>query len=141
MKIPRIRFTLRRLILVVAIAAVFIFGEGMRRRRQHYSALAARFGGSEKDWTFLVERCESNGVSHQQTLDMAQDRVKELEPGPVRVMYEGLIADSTRMIGEDRLELPKLKAVLAHETSFRRKYERAARFPWLLVPPVPPTPR
>jgi hypothetical protein len=33
-----------------------------------------------------------------------------------------------------------LRVVAAHESTLRRKYERAARYPWLPVEPDPPTP-
>ena len=33
-----------------------------------------------------------------------------------------------------------LRVVAAHEDRLRRKYERAARYPWLPVPPDPPEP-
>ena len=56
MKFVRIRFNVRSLIVLVAIAASIIFCEKMRQRRGRYLSLASRFAAEEKSWSSIADK-------------------------------------------------------------------------------------
>jgi hypothetical protein len=111
------RFTIRRMMIAVAVVAVF-FGlavEGPRLwvLRQTYLGLAERYGYWELRYNGSVElRQELTYVS------LSQPRGPE--PSPERLV--------------------KMKARGDHYGRQRAKYAHAARYPWLSVAPDPPEP-
>jgi hypothetical protein len=94
MRSPRVRFTVRGLMVAVAAAAILIGAETMRRRSERFRGMAERFG--------LLERA-------------------------CRLFYWG---------PDTPVDNPKA----FYYADLRRKYERAARRPWLPVAPDPPEP-
>ena len=101
MPLPRVRFTVRRMMVAVAIAGVLVGGLRMRRLSAVYQALS-----------------ESNANDEDFYLAALSDRFKLGHPSYERTF-------------RDRLD---------YHRSMRVKYERAARRPWLPVPPDPPEP-
>ena len=111
MRLPRM--TTRRWMIVVAIAAILIFGLELDRRSRRFARLAAYH-------TNLA-------LEHFGTL-MAFGG----EPPPIRdVPPAGL--------GPTRY-LHRAKALLNYHSVLTEKYQRAARYPWLPVAPDPPEP-
>jgi hypothetical protein len=104
MRLPRLRFTVRRLMIVVAIAGMLIAGglwaEKMIRLSRRYRHRAVSLGGI--DATFQVEM-----------------RRWTTTKGPVS------------SIEVDRRALVRRDADLVH--GIVAKYERAARYPWVSV--------
>jgi hypothetical protein len=111
MRIPRLRFTVRRLMLAVAVVAALLGCADLWRRREHYRRLAETHALSE-----MVLRVDS-------------------------VMARG---DPTGGPGVRLLDLSDSLEEAAkwadYHAGLRRKYERAARYPWLPVAPDPPPP-
>ena len=46
---------------------------------------------------------------------------------------------AVRRLGREPSAVPRQRAI--YHAALRRKYERAARYPWLPVPPDPPEPK
>jgi hypothetical protein len=111
MRLPRVRFTVRRLMIVVAVAAGLMAAwVGLARLRllsSDYRARAEQHAGIEETLRRIVA---SDGA----------DAPVDISPGP------GL-----------RSRRFTARAVAEHEAALRRKYERAARYPWLPVEPDP----
>ena len=114
MRLARVRFTVRRLMIVVAVAAGLTAAwVGLARLRllsSDYRAWAEQHAGIEE----VLRRIVSS--------DGANTPV-DVSPGP------GL-----------RSRRFTAWAVAEHEAALRRKYERAVRYPWLPVEPDPPAP-
>jgi hypothetical protein len=113
----RTRFTVRRMMVAVAIVAV-LFGAAVELPRlwvlrQQYLGLAEKYGYWEIRLNGAVEiRQELTYYSTSQPLGP--------EPSPER--------------------LAKMKDQADHYARLRAKYERAARYPWLRIVPDPPVP-
>jgi hypothetical protein len=106
MKPLRLRLTVRRLMVLVAIIAIaFGLADDWRTRRAKY-LLHARYHGGQCAKYWAPRPYSSNG-----------DDPRNL----------------VRMIGE--------RGKYIHHSHLRQKYEWAARFPWLPVPPDLPEPK
>jgi hypothetical protein len=111
---PRFRFTVRRMMLAVAIVAVLCAGEIMRQRRVACLELGRACELNEKEYLKLVEFWGK--------VARGEEPVPDGYPGdpPTDAAWCRYFA---RKYCRDRL-----------------KYERAARSPWLRVEPDPPEP-
>ena len=109
---PRARFTIRRMMVAVAIVALLLGGDVLRRKRSGYLARADA------------------------------EAARELESRAKVKVYEGAIETSAApSVAEGyrhRVEMYRDEA--NHHGRLRRKYARAARYPWLPVEPDPPEP-
>jgi hypothetical protein len=112
MRFPRVRFTVRRMMVAVAIVAVATaMGVTLYRRSQRFRGIAAAFVLKE---------------------DLATV-VPSVSPDEVRETYRpGASYWEVRVVAK-----PKNAA---YYTQMRMKYERYSRYPWLLVTPDPPEP-
>jgi hypothetical protein len=115
-RLPRVRFTVRRLMVGVAVAAVIIavvtWSVEMWRVRQRRLKDAARFAHLAKVYDAAVARRRSSFTAR-------------MEPEQRRFAEDALDHESRYLI-----TLVKLNA----------EYERAATYPWLPEPPIPPPP-
>ena len=115
MRLPRVRFTLRGLMIVVAVmAGLMAAWIGLARLKllaSDYRARAEQHAGIEATLRRIIA---SDGA----------DAPVDISPGP------GL-----------RSRRFTAWAVAKHEAALRCKYERAARYPWLRVEPDPSEPR
>jgi hypothetical protein len=115
MHMPRLR--LRALMIAVAILALLAFGESMRRRRERYLGLAA--GHAAMEWVRAT-------------------RVRAARATPP-VGIGGSGASLLDLGGTDLEAVEQATAFAKYHAAMRRKYERAARYPWLAVEPdLPP---
>lgn len=107
MKLPRVRFTVRSMMVVVVIVAVSIWAKfRVDSRRTHFIQLVRHY--HEK-------RFAASAFSYS---------------GPGRaIMEERMKADESRRVNAS-----------AYYSDLIRKYERAARYPWLPVASDPPKP-
>jgi hypothetical protein len=106
MRMPRFRFTVRRMMVAMAVVAVLCGGEVLRRRR-----------------AFYLERA---------------DLYAKHEDGYLRS-----VADLTKLAKEVpalREAASNIRQLAERAAARRRCYERAARYPWLAIPPDPPEP-
>jgi hypothetical protein len=113
MQMFRVRFTVRRMMVVVAVAAValtLLAGVLRDRRRSQYLRLAAFH---EREGSRIAEMLDMEGRSRRMWM----------KPDPA----------SNRWLAVPREEVE-------YRVQMRRKYECAAAHPWLSVEPDPPIP-
>jgi hypothetical protein len=111
---PRARFTVRGLMIAVAVAGALLGAAvealRLRRRSAEYAALAGRHAANER--TFRAIAAAGPGGALLLIAHGPGTRSRRTTPG----------------------------AEADHEAALRLKYERAARYPWLPVAPDPPEP-
>jgi hypothetical protein len=112
--VARLRFTLRTLIVLVAAVAASLGGlieyRGLTRKAAEYRAKAEDHAGIEQTLRAIIEKSGPNSPI-------------DISPG------DGI-----------RSKRFTAKVVAEFEAALSRKYERAARSPWLTVEPDPPEP-
>jgi hypothetical protein len=116
MKLPRVRFTMRRMMVAVAIVALAIGIERLYQRRAAYKRLASLHSSRQ-------ERAIKLAASQSLSVELNREK------GNVQ-------ASSTwdRMLSRSRLEIQQ-QSLLAS------KYEYLANHPWLSVTPEDPKPK
>lgn len=119
MRLPRPRFTIRRLMVVVALAAALLMAAKTcwvwRERRQK----AAEYAAEAESWSDDASKVERMMVKPRSGADAASRR---------RLAELSEVATNYR----------------EHERSYRElaaKYARAAAHPWLPMEPAPPDPK
>jgi tetratricopeptide (TPR) repeat protein len=153
MRLPRVRFTVRRMMALVAVTAlvlgVSLEAVRMRRARSNFLKLASENGQSE-----VLDR-----IQEQNHLAWAQTRESSLElsramRGPVIPFVYPHDADSQELNDgweevvrqrSDEAKKMRAKAKVHHDTAeyhaaLKQKYLAAAARPWLSVEPDPPPP-
>jgi hypothetical protein len=113
-KLPRVRFTVRRMMVAVAVVALLIYGGMVRRHRLSLAAL-----------------CEvaDRGVRHTGASYRLEDGIETLrtvKTGGGRALTPAEVASRSRRA--------------AYWVALGRKYERAALIPWLPISSDPPEP-
>ncbi len=135
MRWHRSRFTIRHLLIAVAVAALLLGAEMTRRRALHFAALARSHAQREDFDRLLLD----GGTA---IMRMADGKVTEIHgPSTTRIEVEGggtLVYDTDPSPGYGAAEL---QGRVESHARLRRKYERAARSPWLPVEPDVPEPR
>jgi hypothetical protein len=111
MRVPRVRFTMLRMMVAVAIPAILMGGWKMKRERQLRLGQVAFHANLEGDFQRLLKFIEPR---------VAELRAKGVE-GPFGAQEN-------------------YRAMLDHSSRMRRKWERAAARPWEPVDPDPPQP-
>ncbi|MDB5353226.1 MAG: hypothetical protein JWN86_4473 [Planctomycetota bacterium] len=141
MRMPRLRFTVRRMMAAVAIAAIVFTAIILKTRHAHYRQRADYHAGMEG---YARKILEGRSAGAWPSGRLATEWVASLVPsGPAisggRVRYRvGFHQDYTEAIQERHAaEKQYGRIILFHELR-RKKYERAARYPWLPVAPDPP---
>jgi hypothetical protein len=122
MRLPRVRFTVRRIMAVVAIVAIASGGVVMLKRREAYGIRAA---------------------FHARQEQVADGRLRHRSHEAARLA--GLPSDASPPVPDhDRLLVAELidysRNRVVHHRRLKAKYELAARCPWLSVDPDPPSP-
>ena len=107
---PRVRFTVRGMMVAVAIVGMACGGELIRRRRNYYLNEADTYAYGERIFRESAD-----------------------EP------LEGCRAGQVSREAQARFKVETL-ATADHYAALKRKYARAARYPWLPVAPDPPEP-
>jgi hypothetical protein len=112
MRPPRLR--LRTLLIAVAVAGM-VLGEGlMIQRRARLRATSARHAAQEQMWTTLAAAA---GQRPSRRVDWS---------------YRGV---------RRQTDQGRCRAAADYHARLARKYDRAARYPWLPVAPDPPPPQ
>jgi hypothetical protein len=142
-RIPRVRFTVRRLMIVVVIVAGLLWGLKMRRLSVSYSEQAATHASEQKFWDSGVSL--SNVEIARRTSHLAELREKanrdRAEGFPeVANNFERLIELESHMLNYYLEDARIRKSHRDESARLNRKYYRAARYPWLSVEPDPPEP-
>lgn len=117
MRLPRFRFTVRGMMLALAIVGIALFAimEADRLNR-----LATRYRKRAEDSRF---------ISESYSADMTWLREKHIQTQ----------SDVEKRAIAKTLDLNGRK--IDHHSRLARKYADAARYPWLPVAPDPPTPK
>lgn len=156
MRLPRVRFTVRRMMIAVAVVAIALgiaFGVArLKRRRDAYLIKTASFASLE---SFEIRFRKSDLDYAQWARSMAEKErlfLKRMPTEPGGLVPEEMRAASAALFAEladghtqeaaTSLQKAELGARRAHYFGrLKRKYERAAFYPWLPVVPDPPEPR
>ncbi len=170
MRWPRLRFTVRRMMIVVAVLALILGGSLESIRLRRYRDECLKRAGTHARWeqSYLARERLSLAMeqSARETADLVEPfLVRKLEERSARLknrlserMLEGMdrrtrthILESERRQAE-LAEQPKKQAAekhaeavrfaefAAYHTALKRKYLRAAARPWRSVEPDPPPP-
>lgn len=110
MRIPRPRFSMKGLMIVVAISALVVAANALQQKRSAYLLRAKVESAAEQS---------------------AKARTKLYERA-VRTSAAESVADEYRRLVKEYRERAE------HHGRMRLKYQNAARFPWMQVPPDPP---
>jgi hypothetical protein len=141
MRPPRVRFTVCRVMLVVAIVALLLTGGGMIARSRNFNRQAIAHAGEE-------ERCrhvlEVRAGDIDEDLEEEKDCLKQAESTineSYRTLMMDLAARARERVEQDRQQLAALREQREHHQRLEEKYEWAAAHPWEWVGPDPPEPQ
>jgi hypothetical protein len=118
MRLARVRFTVRRTMIAVAVVAAVIGGEKMRRRAVYCAGRARyfdEFAADNREWLRQAELLMAPGV------------LERSQPGLDAVSYR----DQRRVMARD---ITDAKRWSAEAPSLAARWRRAARRPWRSVP-------
>jgi hypothetical protein len=126
------RFRLWMLMVLVATVAVAM---GLQRRRADFLDRAGQHRRMEQ--SFHEEFRGASAALEVQPQSGIWDVSEDLTSGCGWARYKGVLFQ-----GKERVStlIAALDQMEAHHAMLRKKYEQAARYPWLPVPPDPPPP-
>jgi hypothetical protein len=119
MRLPRVRFTVRRMMVATAVLAISLFSGIWLTRIGHLT------GMYEQRALYHAEQERATRLAIENTLDHFRRVVKDPEKDPV---FQHL----------SRLQITNPRA--DYHAALREKYEVASRRPWRPVAPDPPPP-
>jgi hypothetical protein len=125
MRLPRVRFTIRRIMIVVASVALLMGGLRLLWLRSAYRKAALAHAAYENLARTLQRMVENEGKDERE-LEIAFGMKVEPEPEPVK---------ATRA-ADARVN----RKTAEYHAALRQKYERAAARPWAPIAPDPPPP-
>lgn len=142
----RVRFTVRRMMIAVALVAIGAWGVVLARRSDEYRGRASSAGYRELAVAELEKMIRQTAAAagleaDRIDRDRGRDSVGEAD---FRRIYgrprDSVVADLKEIAAKKTLERERYKRVREHCASLKEKYLRAARYPWLPVAPDPPEP-
>lgn len=132
MRQPMIRFTVRRMMVVVALVAVAIGAtlevKRLGRLSREYRRRAVTSAREERMW-----RREAKG-------EVASELEARCLSDALRAKDQDLADLWAEQASASACEIREVGEILNHHARLRRKYERAASRPWEPVAPDPPEP-
>jgi hypothetical protein len=152
MPVPRVRFTVRRMMAAVVVVALLLWGglveiPRLRRLAGANRARAARHAYHELSFQRRLRRQEE-GVRFWSAL--AVDRRKRAESSRSPAVPDGppdavetwteLATQAKDQAAWHTVRVAEEAARVPYYTRMKRKWERAARYPWLPVEPDPAPP-
>lgn len=111
MEIPRLRFTVKRMVIAAAVPALILGASGLVVRR-------ATFVGQARDHGAWLRGYRANLAAYDSG----------------RMQYRNATPDFIQGYGD------VLRRRIRHHEQLVAKYDRAARYPWVSVAPDPPEP-
>ena len=152
MKFPRLRFTVRRMMVAVAVVAIGLAGLQawrLRTRGFRYQQRARFHARWEAHWRRGVERLSRGAENRPDVLTLpsrtglryrfqpgSKDLIAEYNGPPVK-LAPPILTDSRRL-AYNRYRAAGCAKLMAFHAKMRQNYEHAARYPWLPVEPDPP---
>ena len=138
MRPPRVRFTIRRILLVVAIVALLLTGGEMRARSRNFNRQAVAHAAEEEQCRHVLE-VRAGDIDDD--LQEEKDCLKQAEStvgGACHTLWVDLAARARERVEQDRQQLAALREQRDHHRTLKEKYEWAAAHPWERVGPDPP---
>jgi Tfp pilus assembly protein PilX len=133
MPMPRVRFTVRRMMIAVAVVAVLI-GVGLQIRRAiRFSRLSANYlelAAMDAEYESILRKRERN---HRELAEIERESADKFQQSSIVELWRRLAQEDT-----DRAD--KFKLLAEYHASMKAKYQAAARRPWLHIEPDPPRP-
>lgn len=135
MGLPRVRFTVRWLMVAVAFVALALGVEVTRRRWAEFRQRAKSYAAMEQyerslldGWSTVVRREDGRAVAIR---------------GPIAIQVPSHRGgyDEIRVTPTPGYDAANLRLRADYHARLKRKYERATRYPWLPVAPDPPEPK
>ncbi len=145
MRLPRLRFTVRRLMVAVALAGL-VMGGGvwsyrMWRLSRYYSGLAQAYNTGENMYRQIgAMNFDLAQVDEKRSLQLWSPQFGAKLHKALREREEKPTERHGRSAAGAHDVLAQPKRTADYFAAVARKYERAARFPWLPVEPDPPLP-
>lgn len=150
MRLPRPRLSLRTLIALVAIVALGIGGYVMKRRRDNFLSKVALFAileqeSIEAEKAAIAAAQSSREFAKAQRLRL-QDYLEQQKDSSIPEFAkappppEGEPDEHEAQAKKSDENANYARRHVARSRQLKLRYERAARFPWLFVPPDPPEP-
>jgi hypothetical protein len=139
MRLPRM--TTRRWMLVVGVFALAIGGtiEGVRLKRRHDEFVAKCEHHTErKQFLEMLERY-GDVFARGYSLGPFDEDILEREQKSFQPVWSSA-EEKEAFLASKQQFLQGITPRLAYHATMARKYERAARYPWLPVEPDPPEP-
>jgi hypothetical protein len=133
MRLPRVRFTVRRMMIAVAVVAVLI-GVGLHVERAiRFSRLSTNyveFAAMYAEYESILRKRERN---HRELAERERESADKFQRSSSVELWRRLAQEDT-----DRAD--KFKSLAEYHSRMKAKYQAAARRPWLDVEPDPPRP-
>jgi hypothetical protein len=146
MRILRPRFTLRWLMVLVALVGVAAWGWRMVKLRQVYLQIALTHA-NQASRTEAKRKFQADSlialayVLEGKKAGIHRDAVVSGKNSfSVIPTSSWTVAEAERQVSNMRKRLALTSRRLEHDIRLKAKYERAARYPWLPVEPDPPMP-
>jgi hypothetical protein len=117
MRLPRVRFTVRRLMVAVAVIALLSGGEVARRR-----------------WVFCKQRAAGHRSLQNDLITMAVSRERSIQAA----RGSGRAGDTLPLLWKAMAANDRLRA--GHHAAMAGEFQRAASRPWLGIPEERPEP-
>ena len=149
MRLSRPRFTIRRIMILVAIVGVALGGTilaaRLKRRAELFQTQATFFGSLEKFYQrsrdLHLKSLESALEFQKKTAELMRE-TEQIRPGASDLIDQlkselGIKDDRAESL-EETIELERKQ--ISYFSLMRRKYQRAASRPWEPVTPDPPLP-
>ena len=142
MKLPRPRFTMRWMMIVVAVAAVALGAIDVWRRQDRFLALRSNHEWSARGCLAMAESHASTAAGNEREVERLRAAATSGD-GAMRRQAElsaQITANIEAQAAVERAAERKYRARAQFHDALRIKYERAARYPWKSVEPDPPEP-
>jgi hypothetical protein len=136
MRLPRVQFKVRGLLAAVAIAAVVMGAERLLARRGRALGLRSQHEVHARGRLELAESFAATAARNESEAKRMRDAARD--QSDERFISFALACESQATV--QRSEERRLRALARYHDVLRRKYEQAARHPWLQIDPDPPPP-
>ena len=133
MRLPRVQFTVRRMMVSVAVVAVLVANVELMRRHVVSRALATKHAAMQAE----LEAARRLAEERAKWVELLAER-GEVEAPTSFPLIDPLAGATT--LSEVRALSTRYAKQAAYHAQLRRKYERAAARPWLPIEPDPPPP-
>jgi hypothetical protein len=161
MRLPRPRFTIRLVMIVVAIVAISLSGGigavKLVKRAKHFRQLASNHANLEKGFLALMRSQEKIVALSRERRDKAAANLRLLKKFPNvpsqpregdNLGLQQLMSQIEDLLKKEAAEdvvlsieqIEVFRAFTAYHALLRQEYQRAASHPWETIPPDPPHP-